>query len=463
VERRARNVRRSNKLVAMRDEWSPLRLTTEQRMPAALGTILLLAYAATTLYVGLHHEPSRLEADGWLLANNGSLTDIVHWTRNAGTPALWILVLKPLAWMHLPYVSQTLLNLTIAWAAAAILIFFGPLTRLTKLLLLASYHFAYDYSIVAGSDALAILLLFVALAMLDRPIAFAIAVALLFNTNVHGGVIATALLFIFLIRKPRDRTMAVPVAVMLAGALAAFAQIGLHGNRATINPNPGWMTAIDIFMLLSIAIAIRHSRRAVLLLVEILVGLAMIDMAFGFGGLRDAELILVAAIAAIWVAAAVPLSVASRIAALLLNVTLIASAAYAFQNASADIRFAFSGSKEMAQFIDARFDDHAIAAHNLAQTEAILPYLPGRRFWYIGAGEYGTFLKWDDAQRLGATMPFEIAAERARRHFRGQKWLLVTSAPIPQPQRLRLRLIHATTEAVFGQRDERYWLYVPVP
>ncbi|HSP14839.1 MAG TPA: hypothetical protein VLV78_08815 [Thermoanaerobaculia bacterium] len=467
----------------MRDEWSPLRLTTQQRIPATLGLLLLLAYAGATLYVGLHHEPWRDEADSWLLVNRASIPYILAWTHDAGTPALWYLVLKPLAWLHLPYIAQTLLNLAISWAAAAVLLFFAPLTRLTKLLLLASYYFAYEYSIVARSYSLTILLLFVALATFRRPIAFAVAVALLFNTNVHGGILAAALLVVFLAISPRNRTMIAPLAVMLIGALAAYLQL----RPGTGSGNPAVLRAVNLYavpmavadgflpgpfppqiavplgfvLIAMVIVAVRRHRGALLFLSETLIGLATVYTVIWFGGLRHAGLFLIVIVAALWLASDVPLTNFTRAAAILLNLTLLGSAVYAFQNASLDMRFAFSGSKDMASFIDHRFDDYDIAAHNIYASEAVLPYLPGRKFWYIGLGDYGTFLKWDAAQGLGARMPYELAVDRARRHFRGRKWLLLLDTPMPQPERRGFRLIHATSVPVFRHLDERYWLYEP--
>jgi hypothetical protein len=465
----------------MRDEWSPLRLTTQQRMPAALGLVLLLAYAGITLYVGLHHEPWRDEADAWLLVNNASVPYIFAWTHDAGTPALWYLVLKPLAWMHLPYVSQTLLNLAISWAAAAVLVFFAPFTRLTKVLLLASYYLAYEYSIIARSYSLTILLLFLALAFFKRPIPLAIAVALLFNTNAHGGIIAAAVLVVFIAIRPRDRSMIAPLAIMLAGGMAAYLQIrSLGGNPALMRgvnryavpialgdaflpgPSTPWIAVAGLIVMIAIIVAIRRSPGALLFLFETLIGLATVYTFVWFGGLRHSGLFLIAIIAAIWIASDAPVANASRVAAILLNLTLIGSAIYAFQNASLDIRFAFSGSKEMAAFIDHRFDDREIAAHNLYASEAVLPYLEGRRFWYIGLSDYGTFLKWDAAQGLGAAMPYELAVDSARRHFRGRRWLLLLDREMPQPERRGFRLIHATSVPVFRHLDERYWLYEPL-
>jgi hypothetical protein len=144
-------------------------------------------------------------------------------------------------------------------------------------------------------------------------------------------------------------------------------------------------------------------------------------------------------------------------------VTLFFSALFAVSIAKADVAYAFSGSKEMAEFIDHRFDGYDIAAHNLYQAEALLPYLPQHKFFYIGLGEYGTYLKWNTAMRRGAAMRYEVAVQTAKQHFAGSKrpWLLLLNSKMPQPERFGFRLIHATSVVVFRNLDERYWLYAP--
>src|SRR5438270_13480177 len=79
--------------------------------------LLLAAYIAATLVLALHHEPWRDEADSWLVVNNASIPAMLEWTRYAATPPLWYLLLKPLAWLGLPYFSQTVFHLVLAWIA----------------------------------------------------------------------------------------------------------------------------------------------------------------------------------------------------------------------------------------------------------------------------------------------------------------------------------------------------------
>lgn len=459
--------------------WSPLRLTSDERIPRLLGFFLLAAYAAGTLYAGLHHEPWRDEADVWLAARDMTVTDAIpRWTAHEGSPGLWFLLLKTLTALNLPYVSMTLLHVALAWAAAAVLIFAAPFTRLTKLLLLSSYFLAYEYAVIARSYVLTVLLLFIAASAFRRSaFVFAIAVALLFNTNVHGALIAAVLLLVSVVSS--DRRVA-PIAVMAAGGLLAFLQLrGGSGNPDAMRLRPYavpfslsdaflpgaptlWAAVAGLAVIVSVAIAIRGRRDALLLLLACAIGLIAVYAFVWFGGLRHSGLVLIVVIASIWIAADVPDTSASRIAAVLLNVTLAASAIYTFVNARADVRYAFSGSKEAAEFIDHRFDDYAIAAHNMYFAESILPYLPGRRFWYAGLGEYGTYMKWDEKQGVGVHMPYEVAAQRARQQFRGTKWLLLVNDPMPDPERHGFRLVHAPEVVVFRHPDERFWLYAPL-
>src|SRR5512142_932572 len=220
------------------------------------AVILLIAYAAATLYVGLHHEPWRDEADSWLVARDASLPTILNWTRDAGTPALWYVALKPLVWLGLPYRSQELLHLAIAWAAAAVLLFASPFPWLTRVLLLTSYYFGYEYAVIARSYVLTVLLSFLAAAWHRdrhaRPMRYAIVVALLFNTNVHGAIIAAILLLLFLVSRPRASGLGPPL-IMIAGAVAAWAQLRTASDAAypgiirDVDPMNAWLAIGSAF------------------------------------------------------------------------------------------------------------------------------------------------------------------------------------------------------------------------
>jgi hypothetical protein len=432
--------------------------------------VLVVVFAAVTLFVAWHHEAWRDEADGWLFARDGGLGDFLAYTRHGGTPGLWLLILMPIAKSGLPYFSQAVLHWAIACASVAILAMYAPFSRLTKALIAFSYFFSYEYAVIARSYALTVLLAFLAAVLYrKRPIAFAIVVALLFNVNAQGFALAIA----FAILAGRDWRR---IAIMAAGAIASWLQVrtpsdparhaGIHapipevfqwsvGNAffPTVPPLLGF--ALGMVVLLAITISIRRSREAMLMLWLPTAGLAMLYVYIWIGGLRHAGFFLIAAILAVWVAGGV-----DRIASVVLNIALAVSCAVAVTFWVRDYRANFSGAAEMAAYV--RQTSAPIAAHNLTQCEALLPYLPGRSFWYAGLEEDGTFLKWDAAFERALSVPYPVAEARAKQHFAGKKWLLLFNVEMPDPAAHGFRLLYTNRRPIFEKTDEHYWLYAPL-
>ncbi len=452
-------------------------------MTRRFAIALLALYAAATLYLALHHEPWRDEADSWLLVNNASLPEIFNWTRYAGTPALWYMLLEPLAWMRLPYFSQTVLHLVLAWAAAAVFVFFAPFSRLTKVLFLASYYAIYEYAVIARSYVLTNLLLFIAAALYtrrpERPWSYAVVVALMFNANVHAGVVAAILLILFV---TQGRLRAGPALIMCGGALLAFLQLrtpsdsysptllrNMNDDALPFTVGQAFLPTVPMYSAFVIGLAffvyvgilLRRRRDALFFLVGSFSILSFVYRYVWFGGFRHAGILLILVLTALWIASPV-----EKIAVLMLNVMLAVSALLAIPVELQEVRFAFSGSKEMAEYIrDHHLDRVEIAAHKPFEAEAVLPYLPGKQFWYAGLGEYGTYLHWDRRLRHAGTIANDDAQMNARAHFAAQHepWLLLLNAPLPAAGRRGYDLVYATRRHVFRIDDEKYFLYRPLP
>jgi len=460
-------------------EWDPRRLTTEAATPRTFVAAVVAGFAAITAFVAAHHEPWRDEADAWLVVRDIDFAHFFDWTRHAGTPALWYGLLAPLARLGLPYESQKGLHLVVATAAMAIFAARAPLSRLTKVLAVFSYYFAYEYSVIVRSYALAILLVFAAAALwrvrAERPIAIGLVLALLCNTNAQGFVIAGAFTIALLIER-----LWKPTVIVALGAIVAWWQVrtpidpAREGAKHLFNVSAiPWTLgnafmptlpaiagcAIAVAVLIAVTLAVRASRSAVITLWIALGGLLTLYSFVWLGGLRHAGFVLVIVLAALWIADRTDLRFASA-AALMLNGALLLSLCVAAGYWIRDVREPFSGATEMAEFLRGQ-EPADIAAHNLTQCEALLPYLSQRRFWYIGLGAYGTYLKWDAAQERALEMPYPVAEEQARREFAGRKWLLLFNVEIPDPASHGFRLLHVTAEP-FEKTDERYWLYAPV-
>ena len=464
-------------------EWDPRRLTTSAATPRSFVAGVVAAFVAITAFVAAHHEMWRDEADAWLVVRDINFAHIFDWSRHAGTPLLWYGLLAPLPRLGLGYESQQWLHLAVAVAAVAIFVASAPLSPLTKVLAVFSYYFAYEYSIIVRSYALAILLIFIAAALwkhrAERPVTLAIVLALLCNTNAQGFVVAAA----FAVALLAERAIK-PTAIVAIGALAAWWQVrtpldpAREGARHAFNSLAiPWTLgnafaptlpliagcALAVLSLVAITLSLRLSRSALIVLWLTIAGLLGLYSFVWIGGFRHAGFLLIVTLVAVWLGARDADDRYASAAALLLNGALLISVAVAARYWIDDTRTDFSGAKEMATFIRKEsLEGTDIAAHNLTQCEALLPYLPHTRFWYAGLGEHGTYLKWDAAQERALNVPYPVAEERARRHSAGREWLLLFNVEIPNPEAHGFRLIYTNQRPIFEKADERYWLYAPI-
>lgn len=432
--------------------------------------VAFAVYAAATLLVALRHEPWRDEADAWLLLRDGGVGTMFARSGYIGMPALWYLLVAPLVKLGLPYVSMTILNVVIAWAAALLFLVAAPFPRWARVLVVFSYPLAYEYAVIARPYALLTLLLFAAVASWRRPMPFAIAIAFLANTTPHGLMLAAILGALSL---TWNRSKAA-IALMIVAGLLSVVQLWppadapehhiVRGTRYDMVPRaiagaffPRFPVPIGaaagMLVLAAVSYAIGRDRVAQLFLWTSTLVLLLIFTFVWIGGIRHAAMIAIVAIAALWLARASDVRVLA---------VLAWSAAFGLWSMQLDVRRPFSGAKEMALRIRARgLDRYEIAAHPPPHAEALLPYLPGKQFYYVVMGTHGTYMLWDDAYNRALVTPNEEAARMARDQMRGRDWLLLLNAELPEAGTRGYRLLQTNAEAPFRYRDERYWLYAP--
>jgi len=466
--------------------WDPRTLIDSKPVSRTFALLLPIAFVVLVHFVVAHHEPWRDEADPWLYVRDANLATILARTRYAGLPALWFLCLTPLAKLGLPYFSQKILHLGIAAAAVGLMAWRAPFSRLTKVLIAFSYYFAYEYAIIVRSYAITTLLTFAAAALYprsrERPIGFAVVLLLLFNCNAQGFFIAGTFAALFVLEGRFDRRRVAAMAIMFAGAVLAYLQVRTPPDparqavmrvfnrdafawcvsNAFLPTLPVWIGFLfGMALLLLVTLALRRSREAVLFLWMPLAALSILYSYVWLGGLRHAGFFLLLTLVAIWIGAGrIDVRWATP-AAIILNLALLASTGVAIRYAALDIERPFSGAADMASFIQRQsLDAVPIAAHNLTQAEAVLPWLNARRFWYAGLGEYGSYMKWDSAFERALNVTYPDAERRSIDHFRGHEWLLLFNVEMPDPAAHGFRLLHVTPEP-FEKTDERYWLYAP--
>lgn len=160
--------------------------------------VALLLYAAAILVIGARHEAWFDEAQAWLIARDATPLEIARdYGRYEGTPPLWHLLLWAPAHLGFPYRYLWLISGGLGLVGSGLVLFRAPFPMAMRCGIVASYFFAYQFSIVARSYALdlAILPLLAMLfgARLDRPLAYCGALALLANANAHSFLISGVL------------------------------------------------------------------------------------------------------------------------------------------------------------------------------------------------------------------------------------------------------------------------------
>lgn len=460
--------------------------------PRRFLSIAFILYVALTLFLALHHEARGDEADTWLLMRDGGVGVMLSRTGYAGTPALWYLVLAPFASIGLPYVAQQIINLLLIWFAMGLFLLRAPFSPLVKVLFLFSYYPVTEYAIDARPYALLIALLFAIAASWEErrehPIRIAVLTALLANTTAHGLLIAAVIGLLFLAEAMRDhrvKRVAVSIGIMMAGGIASGLQLlppadgqqfSKYIDTGTVpwaigyaflpHVEPRLSFAVGLVVLLLAVLAIGDRTVPLLFITLSTTALLLLFVYVWVSGTWHTGLILMVLIAGVWMAGVESAAESGRrytrkafegALALIFLWGIFA----AWRAGVADVKFAYSGSREMAEFISRNVPDSTvIAAHPPGFCEAILAYLPrNRRFWYPAERRMGSFTGWDRAFQRALTVPTETAAQIARRQLAGRRWVLLVTNELPRTGRNGYRLLYTNQRHVYGQKQERYWLY----
>ena len=475
----------------------PYNVAESSRSLRPLLRAAFLLYIVLTVIVTLHHEAWGDEADPWLLMRDGGMSVMLSRGGYRGTPALWYIVIAPFASAGLPYLSQQLLNLAFIWFAVFLFLKHSPFTPAVKVLFLFGYYAFSEYAVKARQYALLIALLFAIVALWtrrrERPLLIAVLVALLANTAVHGLIFAAVIGLVFAIdaigrRDVTRRANIAAMVIMIVGGLACVAQLlpAPDGQKLPRFLDPqtipwsigtaflpfvdmrySFVAGLLIFLAAVIAIGDRT-----LPLVFTTVSIAALLVLYQFvlvGGYRHTGLILIVLLAGVWMALGeVRPQQPSRLKAFrTLEVALALCFAWSVyanvRDAVDEIRFAHSGSREMAAYIAGNVHPSTIiAAHRPYHCAPTLVYLPGRLFWFPAYGRFGSYTLWDRAFQDGQSLAYEPAIDAARRQLAGRNWLLLINHEMPENER-GFRLLYTNRIPVYStHRDERYWLYKPV-
>jgi hypothetical protein len=218
--------------------------------------LLCIPYLAFLIWMQAHHEMWRDEIHPWTLARlaNG-FSDLVTGDRlYEGHPPLWFWYLHVWTWFVKAAWGIQAATIAAATAAAAILVRFAPFPRYLKVLLLFSYFFGYEYTVMSRNYVLGWLLVCIVCALdhrvRTRYLALAVALGLLALTSFYGLVMCIFLLGYFLLgqtrlalespnnRPPRVLALSLPPRALATVAIVGAAILFCLATIEPPDPNP---------------------------------------------------------------------------------------------------------------------------------------------------------------------------------------------------------------------------------
>lgn len=149
-----------------------------------------------------------------------------------GTPALWHILLRPLALLGLPILAMSLLSLLIALSSVLLVLRYAPFSTFEKVLLVFGYFLFYEYSILARNYCLTVFFTLLAAALygrrFTRPVLYALPLVFLANSSLYGFIISFILflfywLEFFLVEKRPARALPWSFLLLASAGLAVVA------------------------------------------------------------------------------------------------------------------------------------------------------------------------------------------------------------------------------------------------
>jgi hypothetical protein len=230
---------------------------------------------------------------------------------------------------------------------------------------------------------------------------------------------------------------------------------------------------ITAFLILFILISSIYRKPAVLFfLVSSFMGLSYI-FAFKYpGSLRHHGLILIIVLFSLWIReyyddsqkkrSGIQLSIDfTKFSIMLINACLALSLLYSLKIQYIEYKYIFSGAKKMADFIAANRLDHSIiVAHRSVGSASLLPYLPGKQFWYADTESYGTFVIYNKKHLACRYISNDETISRAEKTFPNKSnLLLLVTKPLDFSKSHGFKLLYKVDKDIFGYGPELFYLY----
>ena len=427
-----------------------------RRSDTLFNAAVLTVYIAVVAFALDRHAMWRDEMQAWLIARDAAgIGDLLGNLHYEGHPALWYLLLMPLARISTDPRMMQGLHLAIAAGMVAVVLWRAPFSRLERALFAFGYFPLFEYAVKSRSYGLGTLIVAIVCALWpqrrQRPIAIAVALALMANVHVVFTIISLGFIAAIAVERllgdraaPSRREIAALAIVALGWVLAAKtavpppdeafdqakwffdvslarASIVFNGLGAVLGTDyRGWCGLGGLAVLAVPLWRWRANRPAAALLAVSLGGLVVFFYTKYTGYVWHHGAFFVVLVAAVWIARVAP-GPRALLPAPIFIVVLLVQAANGVQAVQEDLHRPYSEARAAARFIIAQgWDRGPIVAADDVTASTVAGYLGAERLYYSKGGRWGSFVKWDPARKV----PVDDAAVLADTDRVGAKTLI---------------------------------------
>lgn len=480
---------------------------------------LFLIYASITFIMVWFHEPWRDESQKWLIARDNNFWGVIEMAAYEGHPALWTMLVFPLATLGFSIFSMQVLNWVIMCTAIWIFIKNAPFNIYIKYVFCLSYFMMFEYCVIARNYCLVMLgLVLIASFYKTRKqniVPYALSLFLLTQSHVLVIGVVLALLFLQLLefKEFSIKKHLIFFVIVLAGVLLLFLQVKrppdsifplmlenieidliknyifdfIASIMYVISPLPiNWIGSIFILLLLIFLLEIEFKFIAIFfisVLPIIIVGSSIYDLARWHFLLSFIYFIIV-----IWINKIETLNLnfsfkqqkKISLGGCVLFIILFISAYVNLRYIELEINQPFSDGKESAEIIQNKnySKTHFIIGHDTFIPPVLLPYFPNLKLYYPAYSEYGSFAKWrfpegfkisinsknSSYKKLfkdGKNLPFQVFMSRIRKEFSSDDKVLLLFAkqnfPLDSIHFYHLKIIDSSQSNGFYIKDESFY------
>lgn len=381
-------------------------------------------YAVLNLFLLLHHENWRDEAQAWLIARELSPMGIIQQMAYEGHPCLWYFILMPFAKSGFPYITMNYISWMVMLVATGLFLWKAPFNVWIKMIIIFSPIYVYFYPVISRSYCL--IALFVVLIMTayqkraEKPFLYGLSIGLLVQTHIIMLGMAGAISIVWLVevlkqfKQSHDRKSIWPHVLGLSMPLISFclllAQLMNVNKSAIFNNKINMYTAIAIILLTVVICFVWgycnfksntrvNTHLAGIFFIGAFSILFQIFIYIFIYSLSMQRIISIAYII-IWCTWAAQLERKSRnpnlrIGWLLILTSLICFVQY--KEIYKDVAYNYSDAYNTAEYIQEYVEeDEIVLGSKEPAIQAIIPFLSKRMIWSISSGQQITFNTWKD-------------------------------------------------------------------